>query len=143
MNNIKKNVNQKKNNIPQKKIVKKKKVIKKVVKKDNKPRKKLKIKYGRIFLLLIVLSLFLYLLINILNLPIKNIFISGNTIYSDQEIIEMAKLENYPPTLTNLCIQIESRLEKNQYIKKAKVTKKGLFKVYIDIEENYPLFYSI
>lgn len=34
-----------------------------------------------------------------LNIKISNIYISGNNYLSDQEIIEIAKIENYPSTL--------------------------------------------
>ena len=37
---------------------------------------------------------------------------------------------------------MKKRLEKNIYIKKAKITKKCLREVHITIEDNYPLFYD-
>ena len=37
---------------------------------------------------------------------------------------------------------MKKRLEKNIYIKKAKITKKYLREVHITIEDNYPLFYD-
>ena len=43
-------------------------------------KKKVKIRYGRLFLALIILGLIVYLIANYLNFPIKNIFISNNTI---------------------------------------------------------------
>ena len=60
---------------------------------------------------------------------------------SDQEIIEFAKLSDYPSTFQNLSFQIENRIKNNIYVKDVKVTKKWFTQVYIDITENRPLFY--
>ena len=73
---------------------------------------------------------------------ISNIYIKGNNYLTDQQIIDISKLKNYPLSIKNTCNKIEKRLEKNIYIKSVKVTKNiYLNKVYIEIEENYPLFY--
>ena len=54
----------------------------------------------------------------------------------------MAKIKNYPKSIKNLSLTIKNRLEDNIYILSAKVYKKGFInKVYIEIKENYPLFY--
>ena len=55
-----------------------------------------KIRYGRLFIILCILFLILYGLFNFIDFPIKNIYIKNNTLLSDQEIIELAHLENYP-----------------------------------------------
>ena len=53
----------------------------------------------------------------------------------------MAKLSNYPRTFNNNEFVIKNKLIKNKYIKNVKVRKKNFFReVYIDIEENKPLF---
>ena len=113
-------------------------------KKNNKKIKKVrKIRYGRIFLILIILFLIFYLLFNFVDFPIKNIYIKNNTILSDQEIIELAHLENYPSIFKYTEHEIEKNLNKNIYIKSSKVKKVALSKIYIDIEENYPIFYYL
>jgi cell division septal protein FtsQ len=102
--------------------------------------KKTKINYKR----LLVLILFLYVLFNagfqLVKVPIKNIYIKNNIILTDQEIIEIAKLETYPASFTTLSSQIRKRLESNIYIKNAKVTKSLLTTVNIEITENKPIF---
>ena len=105
--------------------------------------KRVKIKYGRLFLAVIILSLLIYLIATYVNFPIKNIFIYNNTILTDQEIIDIAGISDYPSIIGTKNITIKKRLEKNAYIKKAKVTKKKLKEVHITIEENYPLFYDV
>lgn len=111
-------------------------------KKNIKKVKKRKIRFGRIFLVLIIFFLLFYLLANIFKFPIKNIYVKGNNILSDQEIIEIAQIENYPSIFSKSSNEMKKRLEKNIYIKKAKITKKYLREVHITIEDNYPLFYD-
>ena len=73
---------------------------------------------------------------------ISNIYIKGNNYLTDQQIIDISKLKNYPLSIKNTCNKIEKRLEKNININSAKITKNFLLnKVNIEVEENYPLFY--
>ncbi len=108
--------------------------------KQIKPKKR-KIRYDRIILFLSIVFFIVICFTYFLNLKISNIYILNNNYLTDQEIIEIAQISDYPATLKNLSIQIKNRLEDNIYIKSAKVRKKGLTKVYIEIEENRPLFF--
>lgn len=121
---------------------KKKKVVKNTyISRHGKKTKKVKVRYGRIFLFLIILSLVIYAVVTYIQIPIKNIFVSGNNTLSDQEIIDLAGISNYPSILSFTNNSLENKLEKNIYIKNAEV-KKEFRKIYIEIEENYPLFYN-
>lgn len=121
---------------------KKKKVVKNTyISRHGKKTKKVKVRYGRIFLSLIILSLVIYAVVTYIQIPIKNIFVSGNNTLSDQEIIDLAGISNYPSILSFTNNSLEKKLEKNIYIKNAEV-KKEFRKIYIEIEENYPLFYN-
>lgn len=115
----------------------KKKPVKKKIQK-----KKRKIRYGRIFLVLLILILIIYLLFHIFKFPIKNIYISNNYLFSDQEIIDMAGIRDYPSIFSISNYKIRKNLEKNIYINKAIIKKKNLKEIYIKVEENYPLFYD-
>ena len=110
--------------------------------KKNKKKVKRKLSKKKIFMFLVILFIIVSI-VKLFNSNITNIYISGNEYLTDQEIIDIAKLSNYPNTINNLSYKIEKRLEKNTYIYKAKV-RKNIFlnKVYIEVEENYPLFYS-
>lgn len=109
--------------------------------KSTKKDKKRKISIKKIITLIFVLTIALFIY-NILTINITNIYISGNNYFKDQEIIDIAKLSNYPNSISNLSFNIEKRLEKNKYIYKSEVSKNiFLNEVYISIEENYPLFY--
>lgn len=103
--------------------------------------KQRKIRYGRIFLWIILPIVLLYIVFSCIQFNIKNIFISGNTILSDQEIIELVGIEDYPSIFSSSSFKMEKRLEENMYISKAEVKKKKLREVYIKIEENVPIFY--
>jgi len=67
--------------------------------------------------------------------PIKNIYITGNKILSDKEIIMLAKIEDYPPMLKIKSKTIKKTLKSNDYIKEVKVKKKLNNKIYINIIE--------
>ncbi len=104
-------------------------------------KKKRKIRYDRILIFLVIVIFIVISFTFLFNLKISNIYILNNSFLTDQEIIEMAGISDYPETLKNLSVQIEDRLKNNIYIKDVKVYKKGLTKVYIDVVENRPLFY--
>jgi len=111
------------------------------VSRHGKKEKRIKIRYGRIIILLLFLFTFFYLIFTYIKIPIRNIFISGNTILKDQEIIDLADISDYPSILSISSYGIEKKLEKNIYVKKANV-KKDFRQIYIEIKENYPLFYN-
>lgn len=104
-------------------------------------KKRVKLNYRNIFRCAVILFLLVLALV-IFTKHITNIYIIGNNYYKDQEIINLAKIEDYPLSFLNSSKLIEKRLEKNEYISSAKVYKKGLGKVYIEVKENYPLFYN-
>lgn len=106
---------------------------KKVIKKH-----KIKIRLVLIFLLIFVVLLFT---INYMkSLRIKNIYIVGNSILSDKEIIELAKIDSYPNFIRTSCRKIEDSLLKNSYIKEVEVSKSFLSVITIKVKENIPLF---
>lgn len=107
-----------------------------------KEKKNVKINYKKLIIFIIILILIIFAILSFLRLRITNIYISGNNLLSEKEIINIASVSDYPNTFLNLSPIIESRLEKNTYIKSAKVYKKWFTILYIDIEENRPLFYN-
>ena len=86
-------------------------------------------KIYKIFGLLVILALFVY---GALNIRIKNIYVKGNNILTDQEIIELAGIENYPKLFSIPISKLENKIKLNQIIESVKV-KKNLFGR-IDIE---------
>ena len=106
-----------------------------------KNRKKIKIKYKNVFKFLICLILIILSIKYILNLSITNIYISGNNLLSDSYIMDVAKISDYPKIITTPNYKIKKLLLKDDDIYKVNVYKKWT-KLYIEIEENIPLFYN-
>ncbi len=111
-------------------------------KKQTPVKKKRKILYGRIFLAIFLLAMMIVLIVVLVPKKIKNISVSGNQFLSDQEVIELAGLEDYPSTFTHFSFQIKQALEDDVFVKSATVSKSWLYDVHITIEENRPLFYD-
>lgn len=111
-------------------------------KKQTPVKKKRKILYGRIFLAIFLLAMIIVLIVVFVPKKIKNISVSGNQFLSDQEVIELAGLEDYPSTFTHFSFQIKQALEDDVFVKSATVSKSWLYDVHITIEENRPLFYD-
>ncbi len=106
-------------------------------------KKRTRIKYNRIIIVLILLSLIIYFIYKITDHSINNIYVTGNYYLEDNDIIELAGLEKYPSTFTILSSNVENKLEDDKLILNANVSKEGLFTIHIDIKENKPLFYNI
>ena len=95
------------------------------------------------FLVFLFIILMLLGIAFLTDIKINNIVIKGNSLYSDWEIIEMARLDDYPSSLKTLSSSIEKRLEKDAYVNNVEVERPSLTKVVINIEENLPLFYYL
>lgn len=101
--------------------------------------KKKKINFKRVFITLLLLIIIYLGISYFVHLPIKNIYITGNEILSDKEIITLSKLEKYPPFINTYFMNIKDNLLKNDYIKDVKIKRKILNKIYIEVEEYKPL----
>jgi cell division protein FtsQ len=105
-------------------------------------KKKVRIRYGRIFAFLLLVTCTIFGIVKVINTRVTNIYITGNTIYNDQEIIDLAGLTNYPRIISISNRNIENKLKKNIYIKDVIVTRTSfLRKVNIEITENKPILY--
>lgn len=103
-------------------------------------KKKVKIRILPILITILIIGIIIscgYLLTLI---PIKNIYITGNTYLTDQEIIELAQIDEYPSFITTTASSMKKNLKKNPYIKKIKIKKKLFAEVHIEIEEENLLF---
>lgn len=106
------------------------------MKKTKKKRKLKKIRF--LFLLFFIVGIS-FAFIKLFNVRIYSIKIKGNKILTDQEVIETAKLEDYPSFFETLSYTIKKRLLKNNYIESVKVTK-GFLSVNITIKEKKVLY---
>lgn len=106
-----------------------------------KKRVKRKISFLKVTTVFLLIYLIVTSVINIVTMPIKNIYISGNEFLKDQYIIRKANIENYPPFFLTTSYGIKKELLKDNFINDVNV-KKGLFYISIEVDENYPLFYN-
>ncbi len=72
-------------------------------------------------------------------MPVKNIYIKGNNIVTDDEIIELSKLYSYPSFLLTQKKEIKNNLLKNKYIKNISIKKKIGNIIELKIDEYYPV----
>ena len=102
-------------------------------------RKKKKLKIKNIMILLLILIIIGLASYYIITLPINNIYIKGNEIVSETEILSLAKIEEYPSFLLTSEKDIIKKLKLNHYIKEVKIYKKLGNKLYINIKEYTPI----
>lgn len=95
--------------------------------------KKRKLKLKRVIFCLLFLGLLGFIFSLVWNMPILNIYIIGNDIVSDKEIIDMAGISDYPSFIRTSDKDIIRGLENNDFIDKVEVEKKLFGKLYIYI----------
>lgn len=103
-------------------------------------KKKRKIKLKGIIILFIGILLIGSLIYWYLNKRITNIYVKGNNILKEQDIIKKANLEDYPMIYKVNTRLIKEKLIADDLIEDVTVSKSILGKVIIDIKENRPLF---
>ncbi len=87
-----------------------------------------------------IVTLLSILLVFVVSLPTKNIFVVGNQKISDQEIIDMARLDKYPAFFSVTSFQLNTRLKKHPLIKSVKISRKFFHVFEIKITEKDILF---
>lgn len=104
--------------------------------------KKRRLKRGIVFILFLLLFVSIYAAVVyfIIGTKINNIYIYDNTYLSDQEIIELANLQDYPNYYTTSALSIEKKLEKQELIKDVVVKKKFFKQIHIHVYEHKVLF---
>ena len=105
-----------------------------------KMKKRTKIKFIPLIILILLLIIVFFLVSFFMNVKIQNIYVYGNNILSDQEIIEISGIENYPSFIQTSTSRIEDKLKKNEYIQEVKVKKTLIATINIRITEYAPLF---
>lgn len=95
------------------------------------------VKFLIVLLMLYIVGFFIY---KLFVAKINNIYISNNINLTDQEVIDISGLRDYPSFLFTTKSTIKNRLLKNDLIKGVKVKKKIWGIIEIEVEENEPLF---
>lgn len=101
----------------------------------------LKIRYDRIIKCLIFLLFFVFAIMYILNVRVKNIYIVGNKYVKDQEIIELAGISDYPKMIEINSLTIKNKLAEENIISEVNVEKKNTSLI-LTVKEAMPLYYD-
>lgn len=110
-----------------------------MVKKTKKVKRK-KLSLKKVILLLLFLYLIISLFCYCFNLRIKNIYITGNNLVTDNEIIQAAKIKDYPSIFKTNSFILKKRIKKINLIKDVEIRKNLYGKLTIKIKENKVLF---
>lgn len=87
-------------------------------------KKKKKINMRRILVFFLMFVILCFVIIFVLTMPIHNIYIKNNKIVSDDEVIKLSGLENYPSFILTRSSLIRKKLKKNKYIDNVLVKKR-------------------
>lgn len=110
-------------------------------KKGQVKKKKLKLRVKVIVKILLFLSIIILSAFYVLNLPIKNIYITGNEVVKDITIIKSAKIENYPKIYKLKLNKLKSQIKTIPLIEDVKIKRNLFGKITIDVTESKVLFY--
>lgn len=103
--------------------------------------KRRRINFKAVILLLLIVYLIVMLLYTFFTMPIKNIYIKNTTLLSDNDVIEVAGIKDYPSIFKLSSKKLEEKILSLELVEKVKVSKKLNGKLIIDIDEAVPLFY--
>ena len=107
---------------------------------SKKVKKKIKIKWLPFFILCIALLSLYFCYELLISFRITNIYVEGNTLLKDQEIIELAGISDYPSFFKTTSKSIENKVRNSPYITNVSVKKKFFGQVILKVEEAIPLF---
>lgn len=99
-----------------------------------------KIKIVNILIVLLLLYIIGFYTYKVVVAPINNIFVVGNKYLTDQEIIDIAGVRNYPSFILTTKYNMKKKLLKNDLIDKVKIKKSFGRILTIEVEESSPLF---
>ena len=97
--------------------------------------KKRKVNFKKVIIFLLFVAIIGLIIYYVKDIPIKNIYIVGNDIIPDKDIINEASLNNYPSFLMTSKSSIKRKLKNNNYIKEVSIKKKFPCKLYIYVTE--------
>lgn len=105
-------------------------------------KKKKKLKLFRVFVVLIFLVIISLIIVLLSKMKVKGYYISGNTYYTDNEILEKTELNKYPSYLFTNSYIINSKIKNDKLIDNIKIKKTLTGKFKVIVSENKILFYD-
>lgn len=104
--------------------------------------KKRKLNWKRVLILLLILYLIAMLLYTFFTMPIKNIYIKGTNLLTDNDIIEVANLKNYPAIFKISKSKLKKEISSLELVEDVDIKKTITGKLTITITEARPLFFN-
>ncbi len=105
-------------------------------------KRKRKLKLSRVFLALFFLFLVVFIVISLSKIKVNGFSISGNTYYTDNEILDMTGLSKYPSFLLTNSYNVSSKVKDNKLIKRITIKKTLYGRFNVTVTENKILFYD-
>ena len=103
--------------------------------------KKKKLRILPFLIFIIVIAIIVFVCLFVLDTKVKNITISGNEILSDDDIIELAGLTNYPSFYKTLNLTMKNNLKENPLIESVDINRSFYHIIEIDVKE-YEILYK-
>ncbi len=104
--------------------------------------KRRKFNFLKFIIFIIFIVVFVFIFLELSKKPIKNIIIKGNNFVTDEEIIEIASLENYPSFIKTNTHRACKKIKSISFIKDCKISKKWGYIFEINIDE-YKVLYKV
>ena len=103
--------------------------------------KKKKLRLLPFLIFIIVIAIIVFVCLFVLDTKVKNIIITGNNVLSDDEIIELANLTDYPSFYKTLNNSIENGIKENPLVKDVEIDRSFYHIIEINVDE-YEILYK-
>ena len=103
--------------------------------------KKKKLRLLPFFIFIIVIAVIVFVCLFILDTKVKNIIITGNEVLSDDDIIDLAGLTDYPSFYKTLNITMKNNIKENPLIKNVDINRSFYHIIEINVDE-YEILYK-
>ncbi len=103
--------------------------------------KKKKLRLLPFLIFIVVIAIIVFICLVILDTKVKNIIITGNEVLTDDEVIELAGLTDYPSFYKTLSFSMKSNISNNPLVKSVTIKRKFYHVIEIEIEE-YEILYK-
>ena len=104
--------------------------------------KKKKLNIKAFIILLLVIYLIVMFFYTLFTIKIKNIYISGTNLLTDNEIIEVAEIKDYPAIFKTSKSKLKKKIETLELVENVEIEKTLTGKLTMKITERKPLFYN-
>ena len=103
--------------------------------------KKKKLRLLPFLIFIIVIAVIVFVCLFILDTKVKNIIITGNDVLSDDEVIELAGLTDYPSFYKTLNLTMKNNIKENTLIKSVDINRSFYHIIEINVDE-YEILYK-